>query len=118
MQGTAGAAAKQAACSSALFTQRLADACAAQPETFSQFTNRLFNTLNWTATEFISSLKVRGLGLRSCAGSQPCVCPTAQRCSAPPGAEALLTLDGSTARSALRHSCSKFNIDLVCLLLN
>lgn len=69
-QGTEGKAAKQAACSSPIFTERLKEACEAEPEILSQFMNRLFNTLNWTATEFTSSLKVRllcrgGSGLRS-----------------------------------------------------
>ena len=58
MQGTQGRAAKLTACSSAIFSQRLTEACQAEPEIFSQFINRLFNTLNWTATELTTSLKV------------------------------------------------------------
>ena len=59
MQGTQGKAAKLAECASEVFSQRLTQACQAEPHLFSQFINRLFNTLNWTATELTSSLKVR-----------------------------------------------------------
>lgn len=44
--------------SSLVFRGRLKDACEADPDRFAAFLNRLFNTLNWTITEFISVLKV------------------------------------------------------------
>ena len=52
----------------------LHQACVAQPEVLAGFLNRLFNTLNWTVTEFTVSLKV-------CRLSSHCV----TKCSPPCG---------------------------------
>ena len=40
----------------------LHQACLAQPDVLAGFLNRLFNTLNWTVTEFTVSLKARSPG--------------------------------------------------------
>lgn len=43
--------------SSLLFRKQLKEACQQDPDRFAAFLNRLFNTLNWTITEFIAVLK-------------------------------------------------------------
>ncbi|KAK3240182.1 hypothetical protein CYMTET_49961, partial [Cymbomonas tetramitiformis] len=44
-------------CSSTVFQGVLCDTCHEQPLLFSSFTNRIFNTLNWTITEFSVAMK-------------------------------------------------------------
>ena len=44
----------------------LHQACLAQPDVLAGFLNRLFNTLNWTVTEFTVSLKARSPAPRCC----------------------------------------------------
>ena len=44
--------------SSLMFRTLLREACLQHGEVFAAFLNRLFNTLNWTVTEFIVVLKV------------------------------------------------------------
>eukprot|EP00898_Chlorokybus_atmophyticus_P004629 jgi/Chlat1/5167/Chrsp33S05151 len=48
---------KGAECASAVFQRLLSQSCSAEDKLFSAFLNRLFNTLNWTITEFSVTMK-------------------------------------------------------------
>ena len=48
-------------CSSEVFQRLLCVTCESNPKLFSAFLNRIFNTLNWTITEFSVAMKVSGL---------------------------------------------------------
>ena len=50
---------KHMATASQQLSALLHQACLAQPDVLAGFLNRLFNTLNWTVTEFTVSLKAR-----------------------------------------------------------
>ncbi len=63
--------------SSLLFRNSLREACLQHGPVFDAFLNRLFNTLNWTVTEFIVVLKVRHVG---CAAGGVC-CGTCDCCT-------------------------------------